>query len=305
MRIGELSTTELGQFLVAEGLNLKLGPFVTRIHSDVPELAPHLRLMYAEQSLASSGFADFHVHLSRPKGLRRWFRPQVLFDFDGSSPFKPLPLDQAFAMLEWGLNWCISNHMHTYLILHAAVLERGGHAVILPAPPGSGKSTLTAALCHRGWRLFSDELALIDPRDLSLVSLARPVSLKNQSIELIRDYLPEAVIGPVAHDTVKGAVAHLRPPADSVRQVERLARPSWLILPHWQAGVPARLSPLPKGETFIRLLDGAFNYSLLGEEGFRIAGDLVEACGCFEFTYSSLDDAIETFARLTPPDAHQ
>jgi HprK-related kinase A len=305
MRIGELSTTELGQFLVAGGLNLKLGPFVTRIHSDVPELASHLRLMYAEQSIASPGFADFHVRLSRPNGLRRWFRPQVLFNFDGSSPFKPLPLDQAFAMLEWGLNWCISNHMHTYLILHAAVLERGGHAVILPAPPGSGKSTLTAALCHRGWRLFSDELALIDPRDLSLVSLARPVSLKNQSIELIRNYLPEAVIGPVAHDTVKGTVAHLRPPADSVRQVERLARPSWLILPHWQAGAAARLSPLPKGETFIRLLDGAFNYSLLGEEGFRIAADLVEASDCFEFTYSSLDDAIETFSRLTLPDARQ
>jgi predicted ATPase len=30
--------------------------------------------------------------------------------------------------------------------------------VILPAPPGSGKSTLCAALVTRGWRLLSDEL---------------------------------------------------------------------------------------------------------------------------------------------------
>jgi predicted ATPase len=33
------------------------------------------------------------------------------------------------------------------------VVERDGHALILPAMPGSGKSTLTAALVQRGWRL--------------------------------------------------------------------------------------------------------------------------------------------------------
>jgi HprK-related kinase A len=82
-------------------------------------------------------------------------------------------------MLEWGMNWCIASHMHYYLMLHAAVLERDGHALIMPGDPGAGKSTLTAALMLDGWRLLSDEIALIDRNDGLLYGLARPVSLKN------------------------------------------------------------------------------------------------------------------------------
>ena len=53
-------------------------------------------------------------------------------------------------------------HAHQYLIIHAAVVEKNGLAAILPAPPGSGKGTLTAGSVLSGWRLLSDELTLID-----------------------------------------------------------------------------------------------------------------------------------------------
>lgn len=115
-------------------------------------------------------------------------------------------------MLEWGLNWCVSMHAHHYLIIHAAVVEKNGLAAILPAPPGSGKSTLTAGLVLSGWRLLSDELTLIDRRTGLLHALPRPVSLKNQSIDVIRQFNPEAFINRVSHDTSKGSVAHMRPP---------------------------------------------------------------------------------------------
>ena len=137
-------------------------------------------------------------------------------------------------MMEWGLNWCISGHMHQYLILHAAVLARGDDAVILPGPPGAGKSTLTAALALRGWRLLSDELTLIDPETGLLHGLARPVSLKNQSIDVIRAFAPEAVIGPVARDTAKGTVAHLKPSTVSVAGWRFPAKPAWVVFPRWE-----------------------------------------------------------------------
>ena len=48
---------------------------------------------------------DYAIGVSRPRSLRRWIRPQVLFQIDGMRPFDPQPAENAFPMFEWGLNW--------------------------------------------------------------------------------------------------------------------------------------------------------------------------------------------------------
>ncbi|HSJ47739.1 MAG TPA: HprK-related kinase A [Gammaproteobacteria bacterium] len=281
------------------GLALRTGSFVVRIHSPMPAVADGVALLYRDFPLAEDGaFADFHVRVYPPAGPRRWWHPQVLFALDQIIPFKPLPASQAFAMLEWGLNWCVSNYAHQFLMLHAAVIARDGRAVILPAPPGSGKSTLCAGLVNRGWRLLSDELTLIDRGTGLITPLPRPVSLKNQSIEVIRAFAPDAVLGPVARDTAKGTVSHMQPPPASVRAADELARPAWIIMPRYQTGAPADLTALPKGEAFIQAADQSFNYSLLGQEGFEAMGRLVEDCECLRFHYGDLEEAVAVFDHL-------
>ncbi len=249
------------------------------------------------------GFTDFHVHLERPRDFRRWFRPQVLFRFDAEVPFKPLPLLHAFPMLEWGLNWCVSSHCHQYLVIHAAVVEKDGHALILPAPPGSGKSTLCAGLVARGWRLLSDELTLIDPASGQLVPLPRPIGLKNASIEVIRRFAPGVVIGRSSFDTMKGTVAHMQAPRESVLRDQETARPGWIVFPRFSAGSPARLQPWPKARAFMRLADNAFNYSLHGAAGFEALARVVDRSLCFEFSYGDLEEACVLFAELPLPGA--
>lgn len=59
-------------------------------------------------------------------------------------------------------------------LLHAAALERGGRAFVFAGPSGAGKTSLTLALIARGWRLVTEEMALVD-RDLSVRGLARPI----------------------------------------------------------------------------------------------------------------------------------
>jgi hypothetical protein len=165
LRISELTPKALARRLRQTGLFLQTGTFVTRIQTNIQSIATGIGLLYADYPLATDSFADFHVRLASPAGLRRWIKPQVEFLFDGTPAFKPLPLAQAFPMLEWGLNWCVSGHANHCLIIHAAVVEKDGYAAILPAPPGSGKSTLCAALVNRGWRLLSDELTMVRVSD--------------------------------------------------------------------------------------------------------------------------------------------
>jgi HprK-related kinase A len=302
LTVASLGRTALATRLAGPGLLVQTGPFVSRIRSSIGHVAEGIELLYGNYPLlAEDSFADFHVGLQPSGGLRRWYKPQVNFDLDGLVPFEPLPEAHAFPMLEWGLNWCISTRAHSWLMIHAAVVERDGCAAILPAPPGSGKSTLCAALVHRGWRLLSDELALLRPDDGLLVPVARPVSLKNRSIDVIRAYVPEAVLSRPVSNTTKGTVAHLKAPADSVARVRETARPAWIVFPKYEAGAATTMTPLTRTDTFFRVAGNAFNYSEMGARGFTTLAGTIERCAGYDFRYSDLDEAIAGFAALEPP----
>ena len=298
LTVASLSRKELGKRLRG-GIYLQTGGFVIRLRSPIASVADGIALLYADYPLLEHGeFADFHVAVEQPRNLRRWFHPQANFIYDGLSHFHPLPAVQAFPMFEWGLNWCVSSRVHTYLILHAAVIEKNGCAAILPAPPGSGKSTLCAALVSRGWRLLSDELALIRPADALLAPLPRPISLKNESIAVMRAYQPGAVLSAPVPDTTKGTVAHLKAPADSIARAQELARPAWIVFPKSSAGAALSLAPIAPARAFMRVAENGFNYSVMGQQGFDTLCAVIGQSQCFDFTYSVLDEAIAAFDRL-------
>ena len=192
MKLSALSESSLRQTLALDrGLDLKIGPFWANLVSPLSQVSAGLSLLYADYPAGhADGVPDFHIELRPPGLLRTWLRPQTNFYLDGHSPFKPLPKDQAFAMFEWGLNWCVANYAHQYLNIHAAVVERDGMALILPGEPGSGKSTLCAALISQGWRLLSDEMTLVNVGNGRITPIPRPVALKNQSIDIIQSLSP-------------------------------------------------------------------------------------------------------------------
>ena len=121
-------------------------------------------------------------------------------------------------MLKLGLNWLVWTSTARYLLVHAAVLERQGQALVLPGPSGVGKSTLCAALVARGWRLLSDEVAMIRPRDGLLQPYPRPISLKNELIDMIARMVPDAHFSRRFDGTIKGTVAFMRAPRKRLRE---------------------------------------------------------------------------------------
>lgn len=298
MKIAELGRKRLAARLADGGLAFRINPFSVRVKSGIPAVADGISRCYADyEVLPDGGFIDFHMRLDPPAGLRRWIKPQVVFHFDTAQPFHPLPYDEALPFLEWSLNWCIAQTAQQYVVVHSAVVERGGHAAILPGPTGSGKSTLCAGLVMAGWRLLSDELALIDAATGLVTPVPRPISLKNESIDLIRAAYPGAIFGPVAPDTRKGRLAHLRPPADSVARSGELAQLRWIVLPNYRAGSRAAFTPCPKGPAFMRLAGDGFNYAALGELAFQDLVRTVDRCECLNFQYGRLDEAVDCFDR--------
>ena len=300
LTVGALSRAELAHRLTNIGVRVRIGPVVAAIRSAFPTVHEGIALHYPEHHLLPDReFADFHLAVEPASHVPRWLRPQAVFRFGGTSPFKPLPSEQAFALLEWGINWSIATHCHQYLILHAAVVAKEDRALVLPAPPGSGKSTVCAALVARGWRLLSDELTVIEPSTGCLVPLPRPISLKNRSIDAVRAFWPDAVVGRLVHETLKGTVGYVRPPAASVSAAARCARPRWIVLPRYAKDESTRLTPLSKTAAFMQLVENAFNYDVHGRQGFEWLARVAEASDCFTFEYGgALDEAVRAFDEL-------
>ena len=281
-------------------LALRFGPFAASLETPFAALVDGLKRLYPPRSFipAADAFYDFRVAIAPGRGAHRWLKPQARFLLDGESPFKPLPADQALPMFEWGLNYAIAAQAHQYLVVHAAAIERNGKVAILPGAPGAGKSTLTAALVQRGWRLLSDELALIRPQDAQVVPLARPINLKNGSIALMRAYAPDAVFSAETHDTAKGTVALMRAPASSIARSEEAAPIGWIVFPRWQKDAAPRLEPWSRAAGLMEIAHNAMNYSVHGGAGFALLADIFARAGCYRFVYCKLDHAVAAFAGL-------
>lgn len=262
------------------------GQYVFRVTSATPSVQRSLRLIYGD--CQSEQPTDFWISLHAPSLLRSLVRKSISFYCDQFTPFKPLPASQAYPLLEWGMNWCIAAHDFNHLIVHAAVLVKNDQAILFPALPGSGKSTLTTYLGLSGWRVYSDEMAIIDLDSLEVKPLYRPACIKNQSIDLIRQWFPDVVMTPVCHDTSKGSVAHVKLSSWSEFKHYQAVPIAGLVFPKYQAGSQLSIFSLDQLQGFEAFCTHSFNYHVLGERGFNAVSRLIGSLRLFEATYHDL-----------------
>jgi HprK-related kinase A len=273
---------------------LRIPPFVVRVRSPFPAVHAHLDRFYTDYPRGSpDDFVDFDIELVPGRGLRRFWKPQARFVMDGAEPFFPLPAEQAAPMFEWGLNWCVSQRALGYLVMHAAVVAtREDRALMMPGFPGAGKSTLCASLAWlAGWRLLSDELAILDPARGVLWPHPRPISVKNQSIGIVGAF-PGGRLGPVYRDTRKGDISHASCPPLSASAAEVPARVSWVVFPRFEHGCAPFCEEISRVEAFALISEQSFNKERMGDTGFEALCALLTDARCFEIRYGSTDDGL-------------
>lgn len=291
--------SEFSSALQTNSLNLDYGACQVKVTAGGTRFEESLKVVYRSfRVIEDEPFSDFHVQLHPGSLVRRLIRPTVHFSIDGIHPFDPFPLTDALPMYEWGINWCFAQRFNQYVLLHAGTLALGDRAVIMAATPGSGKSTLSAALMLRGFRLLSDEFGVLDPETGNLLPMLKPVALKNRSIDIIRSFSDDAWLGPTFKATRKGDVAHLAPDEASVSAVRQPAIPALVIFPKYEAGAELSLKPQAPELAFARLAFNSFNYALLGPISFAAVADVAASCPAFELRYSRLDDAVRCLQEL-------
>ena len=270
---------------------VRVGPVGFRIGSDWRMPIAQLERIYADYPKPQDGVADFSVRLCARRPWRRFLRPAVMIGGDYVLPdAAPLPLALGLLAAEMGMNLQMALGQRHYLLLHAAVVEREGQAIVLTGVSGSGKSTLAALLSLRGWRLMGDEFALIDPATGLVHAFPRPVSLKNAAIGTIAAEVPERRLGPLLADTPKGAIRHLIPDAATIAEMDRPARPAAILFPSF--GFTRAERDVAPSEVFVRLTQASTNFVALGERGFDALCGLVQALPARAIDYPDTASAI-------------
>jgi hypothetical protein len=105
---------------------LQLPPFVFAIHTDIPLVIKNSQLIYGSaflEKLPNTEFVDYHITICFSGGIRKFYKPQARFLSDEREPFKPLNANQAYAMMEWGMNWTVAAYELQYVIIHCSLSE--------------------------------------------------------------------------------------------------------------------------------------------------------------------------------------
>lgn len=299
-KIINLDDASIDQHLAEGGVNLEIGPFCVNIKLAFKNVRDEFIKIYGDYPFYDHGIVwDNYINISGRNFYRQYIRPQAWIDAGMSDDFVPLPAKIGMVSLEMGLNWHVASDCKQYLMFHAGVVAKDGVGLIMPAASGSGKSTLAAGLSYRGWQLHSDEFGLYDMQNRELVPYPRAVSLKNESIDVMRNWVSEVdghyndYFTEEFHGTPKGTICYMRPHKTSIETMHVKTKPNLIILPIFDPEATAEIRPITKAMAFFRLVLSSANYGDIGKDAFLAISKIIEESDVCEIIYPNLEDAVK------------
>lgn len=197
--------------------------------------------------------------------------------------------------------WESAVNRHDFLFnIHAGVVGNGTSCTLFPAAPGSGKSSLVAALTWRGFQYFSDEVALIEPKTFRVPALPLAMCIKEPGWDLIAPYYPVIADLPTHRRKDGKVMRYIAPPQAAMQQA---ALPvSHIIFPRHDENATTEIRPVPQSEALARLM--AECLVLRQRLDRHNVGNLlrwIEGVRSHALTFSSLEAAAELVAGMIGP----
>lgn len=199
------------------------------------------------------------------------------------------------------LLWQAAIKANDYLFcIHAGVVGTGEGCVILPATAGSGKSSLTAALTHRGFRYFSDEVALLQRTSFLVPPLPLALCVKDTGWDVMARYYPELPTRPIHRRRDGKVVRYVAPPSGAGQDPPTPV--SHIVFPRYRADASTDLAPVPRVEAVGRLLNECLAMrQRLDQDIIARVVRWMSGIECYALTFSSLEEAARLIAEVTGP----
>ena len=270
-------------------LSCRLRPVVDAYHA--------LYETFASDARPNDGSAAFDVSVFRRRS--RWTGlSHYHIQSDVEDAFTVRRLSRVLPHIEGAVNLCIARYMPKHLLLHAGALTRSGVGVILPGGPGFGKSTLTAALTARGWNYASDEFAMLNDRNGSLVPYPKALSIKTGSFDLLREFGVPVDAAACFDRADKGAIRLL--PARSIRRdaVASASPIGLIVFPTLAPGCQPVATPMSQAEAVFEMSRRCFNLLRYRSRAIEILSGIAKSALCFRLRSGDLAATCDIMERL-------
>ena len=248
------------------------------------------------RELAESVYRGARVDVGNPRRRYRLSRVEGRFALscDGEEICSQSALPEFFQDVEWELTAEAMERLGHFLQIHGAAAQMSGQnkAMVLIGDHGAGKTTLVVALARLGARIFTDEVALLDPGRLELVPFRRDLILHSETQALFPD-LAGGAEGPEFKRFAE--YRYVSPQEISAEGGLEPAVLGSMLFPRLRPGSAVSHSPVGPAEAARRLLANSFNLCDFEEECTELVGRVVECCAAAEWVFG---DAREAAAQI-------
>lgn len=285
----------------------RIGPFEVAVRSDLTEAAADFDHLYQHCRLGEVAADQLdHAGCYVVEAERRgswWGRSRYTILGDREEIFIGRRRDEVLPYLEWAVNWRVMARAEAYCQLHAATLSFGGAGLLFAAGSGSGKSTLAAGALaeHRraaGWRLLSDEFALVDRRSLALIAFPKALCIKAGSFDVVRGLgLPIFARRHYAKAT-KGRVGFISPAQLTGEVVGPPCPLRAIFFPQYVGDTTPSAEPLARADAVERLCEMLFNRHHLGPEAIVILARIAAGARCWRLSTGRLEPTLDLVQSL-------
>ncbi|MGH2746786.1 MAG: hypothetical protein ACRDKB_02530 [Actinomycetota bacterium] len=218
---------------------------------------------------------------------------------EGECVLRATSLSGVLDWLLWDVHGQAMVGSREFLILHAGAVSWDDRGIVLPAPPDSGKTTLTAGLTRAGLSYLTDEAALIDPVTARMHPYPRALWFEPPTLELfpeVRNSLPPAC-------RVDGR-SHYQVCPDDLRpgSVGGPCQIRYVIAPHYAKGSSTFLEPISRAAGVHALAKNAFNFDDFSAGGLSVLAEIVRGADCYRLSIGNLSEAVALIKDLARSD---
>ncbi len=266
----------------------RIGAVTVCLHCEEARFREPFHRLYQRRFVTGPAPSAVHIRVDRvfrARPLGRCFRVCV----DGEERFLLRKPQAVLPHVEWAINAAVAATLPRYHQLHAGVVARDGFALVLPAQPQCGKSTLTARLISRGWSYLSDEFALIAPDTLCLDPYPKALCIKEGSFEIVDAFCPAAGALPSYEKSWKGRVRLIDPQALRPHRTPWAVPVGMIVFPRYVARPAPALHPLSRARALFQLLGVCFTFGRYRAATLDVLGGVVERAACFQLESGEID----------------